>query len=99
MTSVSNTILAAIALLGCSAGAASACTWHRSAGAETTSRFAQATPAGDAARPARGPQEQGSVPTPAPHATTTQTTGATNQPPVVKEMNVQEEKKVEKEGK
>lgn len=88
-----------LALAAGSAGTASACAWQRSAAAATPMQLAQATPAGDQARPARGPQEQGSVPTAAPPATPTQTTGATNQPPVVKEMNAQEHKKVEKEGK
>jgi hypothetical protein len=88
-----------LALLAGAAGASSACEYHRSAAVETGLRLAQGTPAGDQARPARGPQEQSSVPTAAPPATPTQTTGATNQPPVVKEMNVEEQKKVEKEGK
>jgi hypothetical protein len=98
MTKISIAALG-VALIAGSTGTASACAWQRSATAETGMRLAQTTPAGDQARPARGPQEQGSVPTAAPPASPTQTTGATNQPPVVKDMNVQEQKKVEKEGK
>ena len=86
---------ALLALAG-STGLADACAWLRSATAETGTQLAQA---GDQARPARGPQSQSSVPSAAPPASTTQTTGATNQPPVVKEMNAQEAKEVAKEGK
>jgi hypothetical protein len=39
------------------------------------------------------------VPTASPPATTTQTTGQTNQDPTVKEMNAKEKSKVEREGK
>jgi hypothetical protein len=88
-----------LALLAGTAGGAAACDYHRSAASQNATRLAQATPAGDQARPARGPQEQGSVASPAPPATRTQTTGATDQHPVVKEMNEQERKKDEKEGK
>jgi len=88
-----------LALLAGMAGGAFACEYHRSAASESATRLAQATPAGDQARPARGPQEQSSVASPAPPATRTQTTGATDQHPVVKEMNEQERKKDEKEGK
>jgi hypothetical protein len=94
-TKVKIAAVALLALAG-SAGQASACAWQRSATAETGMRLAQA---GDQARPARGPQSQSSVTSAAPPASTTQTTGATNQPPVVKEMNTQEAKEVEKEGK
>jgi hypothetical protein len=89
-------LVAACALLTFSAGAASACGFQRSADATSDMRVAQA---GDAARPARGPQSESSVTTAAPPASTTQTTGATNQPPVVKQMNEEEKQKVEKEGK
>jgi hypothetical protein len=89
-------LVTALALLLSPAGAASACGFQRSAEAASDMRVAQA---GDAARPARGPQADTSVPTPAPPASTTQTTGATNQPPVVKQMNEEEKQKVEKEGK
>ena len=51
------------------------------------------------ARPGRGPQQQSSVPSAAPAATVTQTTGATDQPAQVKQMNAAEKDKVEKEGK
>lgn len=50
------------------------------------------------ARPSRGP-EQSSVPNAAPAATTSQTTAAKNQSPVVKQMNEAERKKIEKFGK
>jgi hypothetical protein len=46
-----------------------------------------------------GPAEQKSLPSSAPPATTTQTTGATNQDPTVKTMNRDAEAKVNKEGK
>ncbi|MEA2757405.1 MAG: hypothetical protein QOH65_18 [Methylobacteriaceae bacterium] len=89
-------LVALSALLSLHAGAALACGFQRSAEASSDMRVAQA---GDAARPGRGPQSESSVPTPAPPASTTQTTGATNQPPVVKQMNEEEKQKVEKEGK
>ena len=89
-------LAAASALLLLQAGAASACGFQRSAEAASDMRIAQA---GDAARPARGPQSESSVTTGAPPASTTQTTGATNQPPAVKQMNEEEKQKVEKEGK
>jgi len=50
------------------------------------------------ARPARGP-EQSSVSTPAPAASTEQSTGAKDQDPKVKQMNAAEGSKVEKFGK
>jgi hypothetical protein len=89
-------LAAASALLSLPAGAASACGFQRSAEASPEMQVAQA---GDAARPARGPQSETSVSTGAPPASTSQTTGATNQPPVVKQMNEEEKQKVEKEGK
>jgi hypothetical protein len=52
-----------------------------------------------ATRPAKDGPEQTSVPNAAPPATTTQTTGATNQEPKIKQMNEEEKKKVETEGK
>jgi hypothetical protein len=94
-TKVKIAMLALLALAG-STGLADACAWQRSAAVGTRMQLAQA---GDQARPGRGPQSQSSVPSAAPPASTTQTTGATNQPPVVKEMNEQEAKEVEKEGK
>ena len=93
--SVKAGLLATYALLSLSAGAALACANQRGADASAL-RLAQA---GDAARPARGPQAESSVSTNAPPASTTTTTGATNQPPVVKQMNEEEKQKVEKEGK
>ena len=86
----------ACALLLLQAGAASACGFERSADASPVQRLAQAS---DAARPARGPQSESSVSTNAPPATTREPTGATNQPPAVKQMNEEEKQKVEKEGK
>ena len=56
-------------------------------------------PPATATRPAKTGPEQTSVPNAAPPATTTQTTGATNQDPKIKKMNDDEKKKVEKEGK
>jgi hypothetical protein len=94
--SIKAGLAAASALLSLQAGAASACGFQRSAEASGDMRLAQA---GDAARPARGPQSESSVTSGAPPASTTQTTGATNQPPVVKQMNEEEKQKVEKEGK
>jgi cytoskeletal protein RodZ len=52
-----------------------------------------------ATRPAKEPQSQTSVPSTAPAATTTQTTGATDQSPTVKQMNKVEGEKVKTEGK
>jgi hypothetical protein len=46
-----------------------------------------------------GPAEQKSLPSSAPPATTTQTTGATNQDPKVKTMNRDAEARINKEGK
>jgi hypothetical protein len=89
-------LVAASALLPLQAGVASACGFQRDADASSEMRTAQA---GDAARPGRGPQAESSVSSPAPPASTTQTTGVTNQPPVVKQMNEEEKQKVEKEGK
>ena len=50
-------------------------------------------------RPAKDPPGQSSMPTVAPPASTTQTTGSTNQDPEIKKMNEEEKAKVEKEGK
>ena len=88
-------LVVASALLSLKAGAAFACGFQRSAG-DAALELAQA---GDAARPARGPQSESSVSTNAPPASTTTTTGAANQPPAVKQMNEEEKQKVEKEGK
>lgn len=52
-----------------------------------------------ATRPDKTPAAQTSVPADAPAASTTQTTGATNQGPVVGKMNRDEKAKVEVEGK
>jgi len=89
-------LTAGAALPSLSAGAACACGFQRNAEASLQTQLAQAS---DAARPARGPQSDSSVSTNAPPATTTQPTGATNQPPLVKQMNEEEKQKVEKEGK
>jgi hypothetical protein len=66
----------------------------------TPTTVAQANrPDATATRPSKTGPEQTSVPNASPPATTTQTTGATNQDPKVKKMNEDEKKKVEKEGK
>jgi hypothetical protein len=56
-------------------------------------------PGANATRPAKDGPQQTSIPNASPPATATQTTGATNQEPKVKEMNEEERKKIEKEGK
>jgi cytoskeletal protein RodZ len=56
-------------------------------------------PGTNADRPSKTGPEQTSVPNASPPATITQTTGATDQEPKVKEMNEEEKKKIEKEGK
>ena len=56
-------------------------------------------PSATATRPAKQPQEQRSVPSNAPPATTTQTTGEASRDPMVKQMNEKEKAKVEREGK
>ena len=68
--------------------------------ATTPTTAAQANkPDTTATRPAKEGPQQTSVPNAAQPATTTQTTGATNQDPKIKEMNEEEKKKIEKEGK
>lgn len=52
-----------------------------------------------ATRPAQEPVGQSSLPNAAPPATTTQTTGSTNQDPQIKQMNEEGKAKIEKEGK
>jgi hypothetical protein len=56
-------------------------------------------PPATASRPAKQPQEQSSVPSNAPPATTTQTTGEASRDPTVKQMNEKEKGKVERGGK
>jgi hypothetical protein len=56
-------------------------------------------PDATATRPAKTPPAQTSVPSNGAPATTTQTTGETNQDPTVKEMNEKEKRKVETKGK
>jgi hypothetical protein len=56
-------------------------------------------PDATATRPAKTPPDQTSNPNASPPATTTQTTGQTNQNPTVKEMNATEKSKVERSGK
>jgi hypothetical protein len=56
-------------------------------------------PGTNATRPAKDGPQQRSIPNASPPASATQTTGATNQEPKVKEMNEEEKKKIEKEGK
>jgi hypothetical protein len=52
-----------------------------------------------ATRPAKTPPAQSSVPKAGPAATTTQTTGETNQDATIKKMNEDEKRKVDTEGK
>jgi cytoskeletal protein RodZ len=56
-------------------------------------------PGTNADRPSKTGPEQTSVPNDAAPATTTQITGSTDQEPKVKEINEEEKKKIEKEGK
>ena len=56
-------------------------------------------PAATATRPAKTPPDQTSVPNASPPATTTQTTGQSNQDPTVKKMNEDEKQKVDTKGK
>jgi hypothetical protein len=68
--------------------------------ATTPTKAGETTPPdATASRPAKNGPEQTSIPNTAPPATAAQTTGATNQEPKVKEMNEDEKKKIEKEGK
>jgi hypothetical protein len=64
------------------------------AGAQTGS-----PPDATATRPAKTPPAQTSIPNASPPATTTQTTGETNQDPTIKKMNEDEKQKVETKGK
>jgi hypothetical protein len=57
------------------------------------------TPSATATRPAKAPAEQTSVPNASSPATTTRTTGESNQDPTVKKMNEDEKQKVETTGK
>ena len=52
-----------------------------------------------ATRPAKEHPDETSLPSNAPPATGTQTTGSTNQDPTTKQMNTEEKKKLETEGK
>jgi hypothetical protein len=68
--------------------------------ATTPTTAAQANrPDTTATRPAKAGPEQTSIPNASPPVTATQTTGASNQDPKIKEMNAEEKKKIEKEGK
>ena len=68
--------------------------------ATTPTTAAQANrPDTTATRPAKAGPEQTSIPNASPPVTATQTTGAANQDPKIKEMNAEEKKKIEKEGK
>jgi hypothetical protein len=62
---------------------------------------AQTSPPPDtsATRPAKTSPAQSSVPNASPAATTTQTTGESNQDPTVKKMNEDEKQKVDTKGK
>ena len=62
--------------------------------AQTTS-----PPSATATRPATAPPGQTSLPSDAPPATTTQTTGEVSRDPVVKKMNEDEKQKVDTKGK
>lgn len=62
--------------------------------------FAQnSPPPSTATRPAKEPPGQTSLPNNSPPATTTQTTGETRQDPTIKQMNKEEQQKVNTEGK
>jgi hypothetical protein len=52
-----------------------------------------------ATRPAKDPQNQASLPSSAPAATPTQTTGAINQSPAMKQVNQEGAEKLKTEGK
>jgi hypothetical protein len=56
-------------------------------------------PGTTATRPAKTPPEQTSVPNSSPPATTTQTTGESNQNATIKKMNEDEKQKVDTKGK
>jgi hypothetical protein len=56
-------------------------------------------PPATATRPATTTPGQSSLPNAAPPATTTQTTGESNQSPTIKKMNEDEKRKVESTGK
>jgi hypothetical protein len=56
-------------------------------------------PPATATRPATTTPEQSSLPNTAPPATTTQTTGESNQDPTIKKMNEDEKRKVDSKGK
>ena len=60
---------------------------------------ANSPPSATATRPAKTPQNQTSVPNASPPATTTQTTGQSNQDPTAKKMNEDEKQKVDATGK
>jgi hypothetical protein len=57
------------------------------------------SPPATATRPAKTPAEQNSLPSNAPAATTTQTTGEVSRDPTVKKMNEDEKAKVDSKGK
>ena len=68
--------------------------------ATTPTKVGETTPPdATATRPAKAGPEQTSIPNAAPPATTTQTTGQSNQSPTVQKMNDDEKKKIETEGK
>jgi len=56
-------------------------------------------PGTTATRPAKTPPDQTSVPSNAPAATTTQTTGEAGRDPAIKKMNEDEKQKVDAKGK
>ena len=61
--------------------------------------LAEDSPKTTATRPAREHPNEISLPNNAPPVSSKQTTGSTNQSPMVKEMNAEELEKVKKEGK
>ena len=65
----------------------------------TGGKRASKSAAGHRHPPAKNPAEQSSVPSNAPPATTTQTTGEASRDPTVKKMNEDEKAKVETKGK
>lgn len=79
------------------AGPAWSCEWQSAAQNDLPAARVQL--AQDQARPGRGPASETTVPSAAPPATPSNTTAATNQPPVVKQMNEEAANKVSKEGK
>ena len=68
-------------------------------GVEAAHAQSSSPPSATATRPATQPQEQSSVPSNAPPASTTQTTGEAPRDSTVQQMNEKEKGKVERGGK